>query len=151
MGVTVLASTGDFGSSNFELDLSTFYPFPTVNFPASSPLVTAVGGTSLTADTSGNYQSETVWNSGGGAGGGGISQFFGEPLYQRLLPSSDQKLLGSHRGIPDIAWNADPSTAILIYLSFFGPSAAGYYIIGGTSEGSPQWAGLVADVNQLAG
>ena len=149
MRVTALASTGDAGSSNTEVNGTTFYPFPTVNFPASSPLVTAVGGTSLYADTSGDYQSETVWNSGGGASGGGISQHFGEPLYQRSLPGSDQSLLGGHRGIPDISWNADPNTSILIYLSFFG-FPAGYYTIGGTSEGSPDWAGLVADLNQLA-
>ena len=121
-----------------------------MNFPASSPLVTAVGGTSLYADTSGDYQSETVWNSDGGASGGGVSQYFGEPLYQRFLPASDQALLGGHRGTPDISWNADPNTPILIYLSFFGPSAAGYYSIGGTSEGSPDWAGLVADLDQMA-
>jgi subtilase family serine protease len=151
MGVTVLASTGDSGASNLEQDGSTFYSFPTVNFPASSPLVTAVGGTSLYADTNGDYQSETVWNSDGGASGGGISEHFSEPAYQRLLPASDQSLLGGYRGVPDISWNADPNTPILIYLSFFGTSNAGYYSIGGTSEGSPDWAGLVADLDQLAG
>ena len=50
MGVTVLASTGDAGTANVDVS-GKIYPFPTVNFPASSPLVTAVGGTSLTADT----------------------------------------------------------------------------------------------------
>ena len=45
--VTVFASTGDSGSANVELDGTTYYPFPTVGFPASSPLVTAVGGTGL--------------------------------------------------------------------------------------------------------
>jgi subtilase family serine protease len=149
-GVTALASTGDFGSSNPELNGSTFYPFPTVQFPATSPLVTAVGGTSLYADTSGDYQSETVWNSDGGASGGGISRHFGEPLYQRFLPRSDQALLAGHRGIPDISWNADPNTTILIYASFFGLTP-GFYGIGGTSEGAPAWAGLVADLDQLAG
>jgi subtilase family serine protease len=149
-GVTVFASSGDTGSANFELNGSTFYPFPAVGFPASSPLVTAVGGTSLYATTSGKYQSETVWNNNTGAGGGGISQVFGEPFYQRLtLPRSDQRLLGGHRGLPDISWNADPDTSILIYLSFLSP--AGFYAIGGTSEGSPQWSGLVADLNQLIG
>jgi subtilase family serine protease len=150
MHVTVLASTGDSGSSNPRVN-GTNYPFPTVNFPASSPLVTAVGGTSLHATTHGVYQSETVWNSDGGASGGGISQYFPEPLYQRFLPASDQALLGGHRGIPDISWNADPSTPILVYLSYLGPKRAGYYTIGGTSEGSPDWAGLVADLDQLAG
>ena len=146
MGVTVLSSTGDTGTANTGVN-GKIFPFPTVNFPASSPLVTAVGGTSLTADTHGNYQSETAWNSDGGATGGGISQFFREPFYQRFLPASAQKLLGNHRGLPDVSWNADPSTPILIYLSFLKP---GFYAIGGTSEGSPSWAGLVADVDQLA-
>jgi subtilase family serine protease len=147
-GVSVFASTGDAGTANVETDGVTVYPFPTVNFPASSPLITAVGGTSLTADTSGDYQSETVWPDGGG----GISQKFSEPLYQRLtLPGSDQSELGGMRGIPDISWNADPSTPILIYLSFFGASEAGYYSIGGTSEGSPDWAGLAADLDTFSG
>ena len=146
--VTVLASAGDGGSANGEIN-GTTYPFPTVIFPASSPLVTAVGGTSLYADTSGKYQSETVWNSSG-AGGGGVSQHFSEPLYQKLLLNSVQKTLRNHRGIPDVAYNADPNTAILVYAGFV-PGAVGYYLIGGTSEGSPQWAGIIADANQLAG
>lgn len=144
--VTVLASAGDAGTANPDLD-GNIYPFPTVGFPGSSPLLTSVGGTSLTADTSGNYESETVWNEGG-ATGGGVSQYFGEPLYQRLLPPATQQLLKGHRGLPDISWNADPYTAILVYLSFLGPDAEGFYFIGGTSEGAPQWAGLVADLNQ---
>jgi subtilase family serine protease len=149
-GVTVFASAGDAGTAN-PTDTTGFYPFPTVNFPASSPLVTAVGGTTLTADTSGNYQSETVWNSDGGATGGGISQKFGEPLYQRLLRRSVQTLLNGARGLPDVSFNADPNSPVLIYLSFFGPSSAGYYTIGGTSEGSPSWAGLTADLDTLVG
>jgi subtilase family serine protease len=146
--VTVLASTGDFGSTNPELDLVTLYPYPVVDFPASSPLVTAVGGTSLFADTSGNYQSEIAWQ----AGGGGISQFFSQPEYQdSSLSPQVQATLGGHRGIPDLSFNADGNTPILVYLSFFGPAFAGYYTIGGTSEGSPSWAGIVADLNQFAG
>ena len=148
--VTVLASAGDSGSANLESDATTYYPFPTVNFPASSPFVTAVGGTSLYADTSGNYQSETVWNNPFGAGGGGVSQRFSEPLYQKLLLNSVQKTLLNHRGVPDVAYNADPATGILVYASFL-PGAVGYHLVGGTSEGSPQWAGIIADANQLAG
>jgi subtilase family serine protease len=154
--VTVFASTGDSGSSNVELDGTTIYPFPTVGYPASSPWVTAVGGTSLYADTNGRYESETVWDEVAkmaGAGGGGISQVFSEPDYQRAnLPKSDQELLGGHRGIPDISYNADPLTAILVYISIPVPSIPpGFYTIGGTSEGSPQWAGIIADADQLAG
>lgn len=153
--VTVLASSGDSGSSNVGLDGVTVYPFPTVDFPASSPLVTAVGGTSLFLDTAGNYQSETVWDevaNGGGAGGGGISQVFQEPGYQQAaLPDHVRHQLGHRRGLPDISYNADPYTPILVYVGFLGPDNAGYYFIGGTSEGSPQWAGIVADLDQYAG
>ena len=150
--VTVFAGAGDSGTANYEQDLTTFYAVPTVNYPASSPNVTAVGGTSLTADTSGNYISETVWNDpdGGGAGGGGVSQIFPEPIWQDFLPRSDQKQLGGHRGLPDVSYNADPNTAILIYISVPG-IPPNYYFIGGTSEGSPQWAGIAADFNQIAG
>jgi subtilase family serine protease len=148
-GVSVLASSGDSGSANPELN-GGFYPFPTVNFPASSPWVTAVGGTSLYADTDGNYQSETVWDHGQNASGGGISQYFSEPLYQHLtLPAAVQTELKRHRGVPDVAYNADPATPILIYLSFL--PTPGYYRVGGTSEGAPQWAGIIAVANQLAG
>jgi len=149
--VTVFASCGDSGSANLEQNLTTFYPFPTVIFPASSPWVTAVGGTSLFATTSGKYQSETVWNEGAAdAGGGGISQVFKEPDYQQNnLPASDQALLGGRRGIPDISYNGDPATSILVYLSFL-HGAVGYFRIGGTSEGSPQWAGIIAIANQRA-
>jgi subtilase family serine protease len=151
--VTVLAAAGDDGSSNPETNGVTFYPFPTVGFPASSPLVTAVGGTTLYADTSGKYQSETVWsNPGCCAGGGGISQIFQEPFYQQLsLPKEVRRQLGGMRGVPDVSYNADCNNTILVYLSYLGPAEAGYYGICGTSEGSPQWAGIVADLNQYAG
>lgn len=151
-GISVLASAGDAGPANPDVN-GNIYPFPTVGYPASSPYVTAVGGTSLFADTNGNYQSETVWDEvakQGGATGGGISQFFKEPSYQNGLPNSDQKLLNGYRGLPDISLNADPFTPILVYLSFI-PGQAGYYGIGGTSESSPLLAGIVADANQYAG
>jgi subtilase family serine protease len=151
--VTVLAAAGDDGSSNPETNGETFYPFPTVGFPASSPLVTAVGGTTLYANTSGKYQSETVWSDPGCcAGGGGISQIFEEPFYQRLsLPEHVQKQLAGKRGVPDVSYNADCYNVILVYLSFYGAADAGFYGTCGTSEGSPQWAGIVADLNQYAG
>ncbi|HEX4677072.1 MAG TPA: S53 family peptidase [Steroidobacteraceae bacterium] len=160
--VTVLASSGDGGSQNaatYSQALgapTSFYTFPTVIFPASSPLVTAVGGTTLHLDASANYEFETVWNDdsiSAGAGGGGISQIFGIPGYQRFaLPPHTRQQLAGHRGIPDISYNADDfNSAILVYVSFLGPDNAGYYLIGGTSEGAPQWAGIVADLNQYAG
>lgn len=152
--VTVLSSAGDSGSANIDVNGDTF-PFPTVNYPASSRWVTAVGGTSLFADTSGNYQSENVWNDGPGAAtGGGISQLFEEPGYQHSnLPGSVQTLLNHHRGLPDISYNASGRTAILVYNSVLGAfgGPVGFFRIGGTSEGSPQWAGIIADGNQWAG
>jgi subtilase family serine protease len=144
--VTVLASSGDGGSSNVDVNFNP-YPFPTVIFPASSPLVTAVGGTSLYADTSGHYLFEITWF----ASGGGVSQQFAEPAYQFVLPSSVQQILGRHRGLPDVAYNADSNTTILVYATFLPQPFQGYFGIGGTSEGSPQWAGIIADANQLAG
>ena len=151
-GVTFFASSGDSGSSNVDINGNT-YPFPTVGFPALSPYVTAVGGTSLYATANGSYRYETVWDEvalGAGAGGGGISQVFKEPDYQKAnLPGSVQSELKGYRGLPDISYNADPLTGILIYESFTTP--AGYVLIGGTSEGSPQWAGIIADADQMAG
>jgi len=145
-GVTILVSSGDNGVANPNVN-GKIYPFPTVNFPASSPYITAVGGTNLMASIHGQYQSETGWS----GSGGGISQFFPEPAYQQAyLPSSDQQLLNGFRGLPDIAYNASGDTPVLIYLSFL-PGQAGWYLIAGTSEGSPQWAGIIADGNQWAG
>ena len=149
-GVTFLGSTGDAGTANPTV-AGPNYPFPTVNFPAVSPYVTAVGGTSLYATTTGKYKKETVWNDGpGSATGGGVSQYMAEPSYQRLLPAHDQKLLDGHRAIPDVAFNADPNTGVPVALGFLG-SNSGFYIFGGTSEGSPAWAGIVADLDQRAG
>jgi subtilase family serine protease len=148
--VTVLAGTGDNGSSGLEMDGVTVYPMRVVNFPASSPRVTAVGGTSLYASTRGEHLTETVWNSLFGEGGGGVSQYFAEPLYQtNSLPRVDQTLLKGFRGLPDVSINADCNTAILIYESYIG--APGFYTFCGTSEGPPQWAGIVAVANQFAG
>lgn len=151
-GVTIFGSAGDAGTANPDIN-GNIYPFPTVNFPSASPYITAVGGTALFADTSGNYQSETVWNDGptAGATGGGVSQFLKEPSYQKKnLPASDQQLLNGFRGVPDIAFNAAGSTPVLVYLSI--PSIpAGWYMIAGTSEGSPTWAGIIADGDQMAG
>jgi len=146
--VTVLAGAGDSGSSNVDVN-GNIYPFPTVLFPASSPLVVAVGGTTLEADSAGFFESETVWNDTNGATGGGISQYFAQPVYQRALPSSVQMQLAGFRGIPDVVFNADP---VFVYVGIFSdPEDDGFYAVGGTSESTPAWAGIVAVANQLAG
>ncbi len=151
--VTVLGSAGDTGAQNPSNAAATrFYRTPTVNFPASSPYVTAVGGTTLDG-VGATWRAERVWHdaAGGGAGGGGVSRLFAEPAWQRGLSGTDQQLLAGHRGLPDVAWNADARTGIFAYYSGSGPATAGYFLTGGTSEGSPQWAGYVADVDQARG
>jgi subtilase family serine protease len=149
--ITLLAATGDSGTENVDVNGNP-YSFPTVDFPASSPHVTAVGATTLNLDAKDQYLSETVWNNGG-ASGGGVSQFFPEPKYQYLLPMSVQKTLNGRRGIPDVAFNGDPNTPIWVYLGYFpNPPDNGFYAAGsGTSAGTAQWAGIVADVSQFAG
>jgi len=150
--VSVLCAEGDTGSADVETDGVTYYPRPVVDFPCTSPYVTSVGGTSLYLDTSGKYLYETVWNDTYGAGGGGISQLFSEPLYQQQsLPKSAQHQLGGMRGVPDISANAGCFTTVVIYSSFPGGGEPGWTYICGTSEATPVWAGIVADVNQFLG
>jgi subtilase family serine protease len=146
--VTVLAGAGDSGTSNVDLNNNP-YTFPTVLFPASSPYVMAVGGTTLEATSSGSYESETVWNDATGATGGGVSQYFREPEYQRALPQSVQAQIADHRGLPDVVFNADP---VFIYIGFYSdPADNGFYTNGGTSESTPAWAGVISIANQIAG
>jgi subtilase family serine protease len=146
--VTVLAGAGDSGSTNVDVN-GDYYPFPTVLYPASSPWVLAVGGTTIQVSSSGVFESETVWNDENGATGGGISQYFAQPFYQGELPRSVQKQLNRHRGIPDVVFNADP---VLTYIGFYpDPSDNGFYTQGGTSESTPAWAGIISIANQLAG
>jgi subtilase family serine protease len=152
--VTVLAAAGDTGTENVDVNNNN-YPFPTVVFPASSPYVIAVGGTTLNLDPNGNYLSETVWNDspGGGASGGGVSQYFGEPIFQWVLQPSLQGKLSGYRGIPDVAFNADPNTPVWVYFGFL-PDAQenGLLPVGsGTSAAAPPWAGMIADANELVG
>lgn len=134
-GMTFLASTGDFGASGGPGDATV-----AVQFPASDPWVTAVGGTSLSV--SGTNYFESAWNDGGG----GVSTFFNEPSYQKqYLPASAQAQLNGFRGIPDIAADADPSTAMACFV------LGQWQQCGGTSEGAPMWAAIVAIANQIAG
>jgi subtilase family serine protease len=146
--VTVLAGAGDSGSANVDVN-GNVYPFPTVLFPASSPFVVAVGGTTLQTTSAGFFESEIVWNDTNGATGGGVSQHFALPVYQRGLPQSVRAQLAGFRGIPDVAFNADP---VFVYVGVFSdPADNGFYAVGGTSESTPAWAGIIAVANQLAG
>lgn len=144
--ITLLASAGDDGSTNANCAQKP-YNFQNVGWPASDPLVTAVGGTKLTLkDGAGHYGSEKIWDELGGAGGGGISQFYAEPDWQKQL--SDQALLKGKRGIPDVAWGAAVN---IPYYHSYGGDIPGWTAIGGTSASAPQWAGLIALADQMAG
>jgi subtilase family serine protease len=149
--VTVLGSSGDTGATDRQLNLSDLYPFRVNSWPSTDPLVTSVGGTMLTLGDNGNRLSpDVVWNDlnsvGGGAGGGGLSSIFKRPLYQH----HDQALVDSSRGTPDISMSAAKDGAVVDYWSFV-PSRVGFHLISGTSEASPEFAGIVAMADQLAG
>jgi Dockerin type I domain len=121
-GVTFFASTGDDGA-------------PSVGYPALSPNVVAVGGTTLTIGTDGSYLSESAWS----GGGGGTSIQEAQPSYQ----SSSINNTGL-RATPDVSMDADPETGVYVLDSFDG----GYQQIGGTSLSTPMWAGIMAIVDQ---
>jgi subtilase family serine protease len=108
-------------------------------FPADSPNVIAVGGTTLhLASSKGKYFFETAWGgiSGAGAGGGGISTVFSTPTYQ-----SANGVNYGDRSIPDVSLVADPYTAVSVYDSWDKQDWTGY---GGTSVASPLFAGILA-------
>lgn len=171
-GITVLAATGDNGSANIikePVKKPALIPYPSIGWPASDPLVTAVGGTYHCTDPTNNTspvtdssdppvqcqshpgQPEVGWI----AGGGGYSILFSRPAYQNNLPAGST-FVGSSvgapgpntnmRGVPDVAYQASGRTAPLIYLSPFG-----WFTVGGTSCSTPQWAALVAIADQISG
>jgi subtilase family serine protease len=175
-GVTVLASTGDNGSANIVKQPvsqgGSLIPFPTVGWPASDPLVTAVGGTYLCTDPNATTtrvvdstdppvqcqshpgQAEVGWIDSGG----GFSHVFSKPSYQNSLPAGSTPI-GSMRGIPDISSEASARTGPLVYVTNAGlgdvsnlsGTTGGWFLVGGTSVSSPEWAGMVAIADQING
>ena len=150
-GVTVLAGSGDQGATNAELNGTDLYPNRVISWPSSDPLVTSVGGTMLDLDASGNRLApDSVWNDyvsvGGGATGGGVSSVFSRPSFQNGV----RKVVGNQRGVPDISLSAAVDGAVILYYSFL-PNSVGYHLVGGTSEATPEFAGVVAMADQLAG
>jgi kumamolisin len=141
LGVTVCCASGDDGSSDGMSDGRAH-----VDFPASSPHVLACGGTHLVAEN-GSISSEVVWNAGGGATGGGISDVFALPTWQSSAEVPASANPGGHRGrgVPDVAGDADPATGYQIRVD--GQDA----VFGGTSAVAPLWAALVARMNQELG
>ena len=123
--VTVLAATGDQGpTSPSNADGSRFFTRPVVNWPASDPLVTAVGGTALHLDATGaRLSADSAWNDcphGGclSAGGGGVSTIFARRPFENAVRS----VTGAWRGIPDVSMSGDPRAGVLVYTSFPRPA-----------------------------
>ena len=143
-GVTILSASGDHGPLA-DTRSGGIGTTRAANWPATEPMVTAVGGTALTLNADGSYGSETVWRSSHGASGSGVSMFYAEPTAQQVLPGAVQQRLGGMRGIADVS--AVASGLVTYYAANGGHPA----ISGGTSASTPIWAGIVALADQLAG
>ena len=124
VGVTFLAASGDSGGS--------------AGWPAVSPNVVAVGGTTLSLTSSATRSTETAWS----GSSGGFSRYESEPSFQTGVQSSGK------RSTPDVAYDANPNTGFAIYDSVSYDGQSGWFCVGGTSAGSPQWAGLIAVADQ---
>jgi hypothetical protein len=145
--VTVLGASGDTGSTDFELNLEDLYPMQVNSWPSSDPLVTSIGGTQMVLDDAGNRLSpDVVWNDGFGAGGGGVSHVFPRPFFQ----NQDSSVLGDARGTPDISLNAAVDGGVWVYYTFITPTSP-FHIFGGTSAATPEFSGIVAMADQVAG
>jgi subtilase family serine protease len=158
-GVTVLAGSGDAGPSGANSITpqgfaATFFLKRVAEWPADDPLVTGVGGTQMFLNAKGAHtQPDVVWNdtalfNSPAASGGGHSTVFARPSYQNGVTAE----VGSARGFPDISMSAAVNGAALVYLNAdAAQGAAGFYLIGGTSEASPLFSGVIAIADQWAG
>jgi subtilase family serine protease len=125
-GVTFVAAAGDGGTRSGVL------------WPASSPNVLSVGGTTLNLQSDGTYSSETAWS----GTSGGYSQVESEPSYQQNVQSTGA------RSVADVSYDANPSTGFAVYDSLPDQGESGWQDVGGTSAGTPQWAALIAIADQ---
>lgn len=162
--MTIFASSGDEGAAQQTCDGNSWTQ--AASSPASDPYVTSVGATELIAspacrdasmneipcksgEAAGTYESETALNEppglytgGSFSTGGGYSVIYHEPFYQYGTVHHDFQ-----RGVPDVAYNGAIGHGVLVSFLLFG----GFYVFGGTSCGSPQWAGIAALADQKAG
>ncbi len=162
--ITLLASSGDDGAAQQTCDGNSYVK--AASSPASDPLVTAVGGTELDAaryclaelgcnpaanPAPGAYLGEVAWNefdSNIGTGGG-YSVLYKAPYFQTLAVKGNKQ-----RGVPDVAYDAAVLHGVLTYIDIPGLAEEdnqAWYLFGGTSAGSPQWAAIVAIADQKAG
>jgi subtilase family serine protease len=151
--VTVVNANGDTGSTNFDLN-GDLYTMPVVGWPSADPLVTSIGGTSLSLDAAGNRTSpDVVWNDSGQFGfplasGGGPSSVFSRPGYQDGVTN----VVGNARGTPDISMSAALDGGVWVQFSFECAHSCGPFdIAAGTSVATPLFGGVVALADQVGG
>lgn len=173
-GDTFFSSSGDDGSTGVDRSHrgSTVSSTPQVSYPNVSPYVTSVGGTQLQDNWTWNPTSdapyvndngslarnpdywawtagtggEPVWNESwaGIATGGGLSTVYPRPSFQDGVAD----VVGNHRGVPDLSWNAAVNGGVLVYNSYYSAAGAPYWgVYGGTSASAPQVAALTAIAN----
>ncbi len=169
----VIEGIGIYFSSGDNSDESLVVGYTTADWPASSPFVTAVGGTSLAVGASNNYLFETGWGTTSSSwtgttwsptppgdwiygSGGGVSRLFAEPSYQQgVVPNSVFQAQGrTGRAVPDISAVGDPNTGYIVgQTQTFPDGSVKYseYRLGGTSLSSPLMAGIMALADQAAG
>lgn len=173
-GVTMFASSGDGGTANSlktPVKSPTTIPFPTVEWPASDPLVTGVGGTYLCTNANTgvgvdnvsppvNCQNQSNREVGWIASGGGFSHVFARPAFQDTLPAGSTAIPATQRGVPDVSSQASSRTGVLVYITNPGYTgivcgttfcSKGWYVVGGTSASSPEWAAMTAIADQING
>jgi len=160
--ITIVASSGDSGASGLD-DNGNYYRYPVASWPATSPFVTAVGGTRLNLNAIGARNGlDTAWNDTystavndfffGNDGpnplatGGGKSAYYGRPGYQNGV----RGVTGNQRGIPDISMSASCSVAVNVFETFTG-GQGGWTASCGTSESAPMFAAIIALADQVAG
>ena len=162
LGATEVSMSWGGGESSSETSLDsdmthsgTFYTASSgdsghgAQYPAASPNLIAVGGTTLngcSGTSCGGFTSETAWS----GSGGGASAIEAIPGYQTSYTgpvsgaSTISALTGSKRGIPDVSFDANPNTGVSVFDSTRDQGQAGWFTLGGTSVGAPNWAGILA-------
>jgi subtilase family serine protease len=161
-GVSVFGATNDQGVSG--QSGSGLYRRRVVQWPASDPLVTGVGGSDVRLDAAGNrIAPDTAWNDTWNpfvanllgpcvapplpwASTGGLSSIFKRPAYQETV----RNIVGGRRGLPDISMNAAISDGVLLYSSFIRNVGIWGEGGGGTSASTPEFAAMIAIADQMA-
>ncbi|MDH6576744.1 protease pro-enzyme activation domain-containing protein [Kitasatospora sp. MAP5-34] len=138
-GISVFSASGDDGSRDCTQSTSGA-KVKAVDYPASDPYVTGVGGTNLKVSAANGYASESAWSTSGG----GVSTQFAKPKWQ-----TGTGVTGTMRTVPDISSDADPKSGFAIY-SQDPKKAPTWMVFGGTSAAAPLWSGYAALFNQKA-